>query len=268
MFNVLKKSWLTYFILVAYVGVLVWFLQIRSSGSENNYLFNWSYGLIALVSAVYSWRIASKYWGGFKSTMGKLIIFLGIGLFSQWVGLQIWTYYNVIAKVEVPYPSLADIGYFGLVPAYVLAAIMLAKVTGVRFSLRSLMGKFILLAIPIASLVAAFFMFVRNVGFEDSSPLQIFFDLAYPIGEVIPAAIALVVLLSTGGIMGGRMRPRMYLLILAFSVQFFTEYFFLYRSGQGTYINGGVVDFMYATSYAVMGLSLAALSKVEGPSNE
>lgn len=263
MFNILKKSWLTYFIIVAYLAILVWYLSIRSSGSENNYLFNWSYGLIALVSALYSWRIATKYWGGLKSTMGKLIILLGVGLFSQWIGLQIWTYYNVIAKVEVPYPSLADIGYFGLVPAYVFAALMLSKVTGVRFSLRSLRGKLIILAIPVASLAAAFFLFVRNVGFEDSTPLRIFFDLAYPIGEIIPAAIALVILLLTTNIMGGRMRPRVLMLILAFSVQFFTEYFFLYQSGQGTYINGGAADLLYATSYAVMGLSLVSLSKIE-----
>ncbi len=59
------------------------------------------------------------------------------------------------------------------------------------------------------------------------------------------------------------MRSRVFMLILAFSVQFFTEYFFLYQSGQGTYINGGVADLLYATSYAVMGLSLASLSKIE-----
>lgn len=263
MFNVLKKSWLTYFVVIAYLVILGWYFVIRSSGSENNYLFNWSYGLIALVSAIYAWRIATKYWGGLKSTMGKLIIFLGVGLFAQWVGLQIWTYYNVIAKVEVPYPSLADIGYFGLVPAYGVAALMLSKVTGVRFSLRSLSGRIVILLIPLVALAAAFFLFVRDVGFEDSSPLRIFFDLAYPIGEIIPAAIALVVLLLTGGIMGGRMRSRMFMLILAFSVQFFTEYFFLYQSGQGTYINGGTADLFYATSYAVMGLSIAALSKIE-----
>lgn len=263
MLQALKKSRLTYFIIVAYLAILAWWFVIRSNHTENNYLFNWSYGLIALTSGVYGICIAYKKWGGAKSVLGKLIIFLGIGLLAQWVGLQIWTYYNMIAKVEVPYPSWADLGYFGLVPAYVVAALCLGRVSGARFSIKSLKSKFIIVLLPVISLGASFLLFLNKVGFADSSPLKVFFDLAYPIGEIIPVTIALAVLLMTTDIMGGKMRSRLQLLVFAFGFQFITEYFFLYQSGVGTYVNGGLSDLLYATSYAIMGLTLASFSRLE-----
>jgi len=263
MFNALKKSWLTYFLLVYFVLIYAWYMVIQFTGSENNYLFNWSYGIIGLVASIYGVVIAVKKWGGFKSSLGKLLIFLSIGLFSQWIGLQIWTYYNLVAKQEVPYPSFADIGYFGLVPAYIIAALLLAKVCGARFSLRSAKGKLLVFTLPIISLSVAFFLFVRDVGFQDTTPIKLFFDLAYPIGEIIPPTIALVVLILTTGIMGGKMRSRIQLIVIAFMFQFFTEYLFLYQSGTGTYVNGGISDLCYATSYLIMGLTLASFSRID-----
>ncbi len=130
MLQAIKKSRLTLFVLIAYVAILVWWIILRMHHTDNNYLFNWSYGVIALVSSLYAFYVAKKRWGGFGSVFGKLIIFLGIGLLAQWFGLQIWTYYNLIAKVEVPYPSWADLGYFGLVPAYFVAALYLGKISG------------------------------------------------------------------------------------------------------------------------------------------
>lgn len=263
MLRALRKSWLTYFVVISYAAIFVWWLLIRSSQSENNYLFNWSYGIIALVSAVYAFHIAKVRWGGFNSAAGKLIIFLGIGLLAQWVGLQIWTYYNMIAEVEVPYPSWADAGYFGLVPAYIIAASYLGKVAGARFSVRSLKGRLIVIFLPLLSLFAAFLLFLDQIGFQDSSSLKIFFDLAYPIGEIVPVTIAVAVLLMTSRLLGGKMRGRIQFLVFAFAFQFLTEYLFLYQSGTGNYVNGGISDLMYASSYAVMGLAIASLSRIE-----
>lgn len=263
MLRALKSSWLTYFLLGYYALIYTWFMFNQFNGSENNYLFNWAYGFLGLTSAVYGITIAYKKWGGFRSSLGKLLIFLSLGLFSQWVGLQIWTYYNVVAQQEVPYPSLADIGYFGLVPMYIIAAFLLAKVAGAKFSLKSVRGKVLVVMLPIISLSAAFFLFVRDVGFEGSGPLKLFFDIGYPIGDIIPVTIALTVLLMTAGLIGGKMKSRMILIVIAFFAQFVTDYMFLYQTGVGTYVNGGIVDLMYASSYMVMGLTLASFSRID-----
>jgi hypothetical protein len=263
MIDVIKRSKFFYVLLSLYIAIYAWWMYITLSGSTGNYLFNWSYGLIAVSSAVYGYK-TSKKWGGFKSSLGRLIMFLSIGLLAQGLGLQVWTYYNMIAKTEVPYPSFADIGYFGLVPAYAYASFQLAKVCAAKVALKSIGNKAIAVIIPIAALLAAFLLFVKDVGFDTGNPIKLFFDLAYPIGEIIPFTVAIVTLiLSAKGLMGGKMHSRIWWLVFAFGLQFATEYLFLYQSGVGSYVNGGIVDLMYATSYFVMGISLISLSRVE-----
>ena len=255
------KSKYFYYLLFLYFVVLCWWLKlnyISGIGTDEAYLFNWFYGLIALSGSIYGFLFSSKFWGGWKSIVGRSMFFLSLGLLSQWLGLQVWTYYNIVIKTEVPYPSLADLGYFGLVPFYSLGAFMLALATGVKFSLSSLKGKTIAVVIPLFAFGFAFVLFLRDIGFDLTNPLKVFFDIAYPLGEIIPVSIAFVILGLSSKFLGGRMRARVYYLIFAFSFQFVTEYLFLYKAGNGTYVNGGLTDLMYASSYLIMGLGLVA----------
>jgi hypothetical protein len=43
-------------------------------------------------------------------------LFLGAGLLSWSVGQAAWTWYESVLGREVPFPSVADIGYLGLPP--------------------------------------------------------------------------------------------------------------------------------------------------------
>lgn len=259
MLAAVSKNKVSYLILGLYTVIFFWWLRLRllniTEGNEP-YLFNWSYGLIVLIGAFYSIFVVSKVWGGYKSIIGKGIIFISLGLLGQWFGLQIWTYYNVILKIEVPYPSLADIGYFALIPLYAIGALMFAHAAGAKFSLRSISGKILALLIPFAMLLIAYFLFVRNVGFDSSNIIKTFFDFAYPLGEVIPVSIAIFTLYASKKYLGGRMKSRILSLLFAFSFQFITEYAFLYAAGEGTYYNGGINDLLYATSYTIMSLGL------------
>lgn len=261
MLRSLVRSKYSYYLLFLYLVVLCWWIKlnyISGIGTGEAYLFNWFYGLIALSGSIYGLLFSSKFWGGWKSVIGRSMFFLSLGLLSQWLGLQVWTYYNVVIKIEVPYPSLADVGYFGLVPFYSLGAFMLALASGVKFSLTSLKGKIVAIVVPLCAFVFAFILFLRDIGFDLASPVKVFFDVAYPLGEIIPVTIAFVILGLSRQFLGGSMRARIHYLIFAFSFQFITEYLFLYKAGNGTYINGGLTDLMYASSYLIMGLGLVA----------
>ncbi|MBI2008161.1 hypothetical protein HYS82_00715 [Candidatus Amesbacteria bacterium] len=139
--------------------ILLWWLKIRFTGKEidvENYLFNFSYIVFNLLGGIGALIIAHRKWGGFKSAIGKGISFLGLGLLGQGFGLLIWTYYNLVLQVEIPYPSLADIGYFALIPFYTLAMVNFAKASGVKFALRTLRGKLLVVLIPLV-----LFVFIR-----------------------------------------------------------------------------------------------------------
>lgn len=266
MLAAVSKNKVSYLLLGIFALILFWWLRLRflniTEGNEP-YLFNWSYGLVPLIGALYGVFVVAKVWGGYRSIIGKGIVFISLGLLGQWFGLQIWTYYNVILKIEIPYPSLADIGYFALIPFYTLGSLMFAHAAGAKFSLRSISGKILALLIPLTMLVIAYFFFVRNVGFDSSNIIRTFFDFAYPLGEVIPVSIAIFTLFASKKYLGGKMRGRILYLIFAFSFQFITEYAFLYAVGNETYYNGGINDLLYAISYTIMSIGLISFKKYE-----
>src|SRR3989338_5801855 len=143
MFRTIFKSKLTYFILFFYALLVLWWLKIFFSGireTQENYLFGFIYAFVALIGGV-NGLLISKKWGGAKSYVGRGLIFLSLGLLGEWFGQTVWTYYNVIEKIEVPYPSIADIGYLSIIPLYALGVLSFAKATGARFKLKTMWGK-------------------------------------------------------------------------------------------------------------------------------
>ncbi|MBI4225693.1 hypothetical protein HY612_01125 [Candidatus Roizmanbacteria bacterium] len=262
MVKTILKNKLTYWILLLYLIVSSWWIKLQfiGLGTSEAYLFNWFYGLIGLSGAIYGIKISYDKWGGWKSIIGRGLILLPFGLLGQWFGLQIWTYYNVIAKVEVPYPSLADLGYFALIPAYTIGAWMFAHASGAKFSLKTRSGKLWALLIPFVALILSYALFLKDIGFDLSNPIKLFFDIGYPLGEIIPVSIALFTFTLSRNLLGGSMKSRILYLVFAFFFQFLTEYAFLYTAGAETYVNGGWNDLMYATSYTIMSLGLIAFN--------
>lgn len=259
MVKTILKHKITYWILFLYAVILIWyakFLLFGGFGTTEAYIFNWFYGLIGLSGAFYGIWISLKKWGGWKSIMGRGLILLPLGLLGQWFGVQVWAYYNIVAKVDVPYPSLADIGYFALIPAYTVGAWMFAHASGAKFSLRTKSGKIFALIIPFFALILAYALFLKDIGFDLSNPVKLFLDIGYPLGEIIPVSIALFTFTLSRNLLGGSMKSRILYLVGAFFFQFLTEYAFLYTAGAQTYVNGGWNDLMYATSYMIMSLGL------------
>lgn len=265
MFATIFKNKVSYLIIALYVIVVLWWIKLQTTGvpTEEAYLFNWSYGLIGLVGSFYCIFSVSKIWGSFRSIIGKGLLYIPAGLLGQWFGLQIWTYYNLVLKVEVPYPSLADVGYFSLIPFYTLGSFMFAKAAGAKFSLRTLHGKFLAVVIPLVMLGVAYSLFVRDIGIDMTDWIKTFLDFGYPLGEIIPVSIALFTFTLSRKLLGGKMKGRILYLVFAFSFQFVTEYTFLYSVGNGTYINGGINDLLYATSYTIMSLGLISFKSYD-----
>lgn len=255
----------TYWIIFLYLIVLVWWFKLQSSGIGTNeaYIFNWFYGLIALSGAVMGIYISINKWGGWSSMIGRSLIMLSVGLIGQWFGLQVWTYYNITAQVEIPYPSLADWGYFALIPAYSYAAWLLAQASGAKFSLKTSGGRISAFLIPLTILIISYGLFLKDIGIDVADPMKTFLDIAYPLGEIIPVSIALFTLTLSRNLLGGVMRSRVLYLVGAFFFQFLTEYVFLYRTGLDLYINGGFSDLMYATSYAIMAIGIISFKEYE-----
>lgn len=252
--------------IVYWVLLCFWWIKIRLFGQEvgtENYLFNLSYFFFNVVGGLAGLLVAHYKWGGFKSAVGRGLSFLGLGLLGQGFGLLIWTYYNLILKVEVPYPSLADIGYFSLIPFYTIAMLNFARATGVKVGIRTLSGRFQVILIPFVVFTVSYLLFVQNVGIDLSNLVKTFLDIGYPFGEALSVSLGLLTFVLSRGILGGVMKKRVVFLIFALTFQYLTEFTFLYTSGLQLYYNASFVDMMYATSYFLMSLSLISYNNID-----
>jgi hypothetical protein len=225
------------------------------------HLWGGLYQVMAYFGAVIGLYSAKK-WGGFKSILGKAIIFLSLGLLLQGFGQTVYTYFLFAKGIEAPYPSIGDIGYFGTIPFYIAGVIFLARVVGARFSFNSLKNYVIAVIIPVVALSVSYWMFLRGYEFDWSSPLTIFLDFGYPLGQAVYVSIAILVLLFSRKVLGGIMRNTIWLLLFALIVQYLSDYVFLYQNSNELWYVGGINDYMYLFSYFLMTISLIKLGVV------
>ena len=254
----LKKSLLVWFSFILFFGLSVWWVSIffrhLTSGVENN-IYTLCYPFLALLGGIIG-IITAERWGGLKSSFGKGVYFLAFGLLAQFFGQFMYAYYIYIAGIEVPYPSVGDVGYFGSVLLYIAGILLLGHVAAAHVNMKTITGKLQAFLLPAFILAASYYLFLREYVFDWSQPIKIFLDFGYPLGQALYVSFAIVVLLLTHKVLGGVMLKPMRFLIAALTVQYFCDFMFLYQVNRGTWYVGGVNDFFYALSYFLMTVAL------------
>ena len=249
-------------ILALYIAlVLFWgwiLINNLTEGTFNN-LYGTIYPLISLMGGLYGIFWVSRKWG-YKSLIGKGVFFLSLGLLAEVFGQWTWSYYVMVQQIEVPYPSIADIGYFAIVPLYSYAMYNFAKASGIKIGLRSFFGKIQILVIPIVMVGIAYFLFLKDIPLDFSDPIRTFLDLGYPGFEIIAISLAILTYSLSKNVLGGIMKPQILFIVFALVIQYITDYTFLYQVGTETYYNGGLVDLLYTTSLVIMTLAIVNLN--------
>ena len=247
----------TLFIAFSFWWVFLYFL-VSGQFTEQNLYWAASYQVVAWWAGLFG-LYSSFPWGGIKSLMGRAIVFFAIGLALQAFGQSSFSYYTTILRVDIPYPSIADAGYFGSMVFYILGIASLAQVAGVAIKLKEMGGKLIALIFPLSMLVFSYNMFLQGYEFDWSAPLRIFLDFGYPLGDAIYVSLAVLALILSRNILGGIMRLPLIFLMVALLAQYAADFNFLYQAANSTWVNGGYGDFMYLFSYFLMALSLTKI---------
>lgn len=260
--NLFRKHWTTDVALLLLVIVTIWWIILHPFTPsdvdvvvQQRYIWGSLYQLIALWGAICGIFIA-KLWGANRSVIGRAVIAFTIGLLLQNLGQTIYSYYNLVAHIQAPYPSLGDIGYFGSIFAYLYGAFLLAKASGVSVSLKSYHSKLIAILIPLLMLWASYSVFLGNYDFDWSQPLKIFLDFGYPLGQACYVSVAILTLLLSRDILGGMMRGPILAVLIALIVQYLSDFNFLFQANQGVWYVGGYGDELYALSYFLMAIAL------------
>jgi len=193
---------------ILFIALSLWWLSIYlrflTEGIENDLFTNLLilFPLFGGIAGLYY----AKLWGGLKSKFGMAIFSLSSGLLAQFIGTLLYNYYIYILGIEVPYPSIGDVFFYVSVLLYILGAYQLAKVLGVQFSSQSFINKFVAILIPFVALLGSYLILLREYDFTDSTPLLIFLDFGWQIGQVIYISIALFTLFISNNSLGGLMR--------------------------------------------------------------
>ncbi|MCW1929800.1 MAG: hypothetical protein KIH62_000620 [Candidatus Kerfeldbacteria bacterium] len=260
--------------LIGYVVVMLIFWMGMYSSSIREMEINkfWGIGIncIPLFGGLFG-LYTSKKWGGFKSIIGKSLIFLSIGLLSWSLGNWVWSYYNFFLNSDVPYPSLADIGYIFAVPMWLVGVLYLSKAIGVKYALRSKVGKFYLIFLPLVSIITSYYLlvFVARAGSLTSNTdfLKMFFDLAYPIGDILIITIAIIVYVLSFKYLGGRFKAPSLFILLGFILMFFSDFSFSYTTTLGTYYDGHANNLLFVFALFFMGFGITAFDFEEQASD-
>ena len=242
---------------------LFWFYFLVISGHNVHglgYYFQIPLAIIPLVGGIFGIKNAQK-WGGFKSVMGKSVMALSLGVFTWGIGMIFWNYYIFIERIEVPYPSLADAFFILSWPLWSYGMFELSRATGAKFGLRDKDGKLLLLLIPVFVAVISYyllFVIARGGEFDTSSGgLKFFFDLFYPIGDIVILSVTALVYSLSRKFLGGKYKPVIIILFIGFVLNYITDFTFSYTTTVETYFNGHYVDFMFSTTISILSLAMS-----------
>ncbi len=250
---------------------IFWCLLFFSGTTEGfyNYLFSFLFGLTPLIGGFAAIESA-RVWGGLKSAVGRAVFFIGFGIFLWGGGETIWSYYNFFLGVPAPYPSLADVGFAPSIFFYGLGAIYLARATGARYVLRDhWYAKGFAIIAPLIIAVLSYYMLVilARGGVlipQDEGLLKTILDIAYPVGDFVGLAIAVVV----GGLsfkyLGGRYQMDIYAILLGLGVMFVADTIFSYTTTVGTYYNADFGDLVLALGTSLLAFGVLGFYRPKG----
>jgi len=258
----IKKDCIAKIVLGVFIFFTLWWLFLTfypGYGERLHDLFAASYGLVALIGGISGLVVAAR-WGGLKSTVGSALTFFSLGLLLQEWGQIAYSYFISYMHIDVPYPSIGDVGYFGSIPLYIIGVLFLAKSMGVEITLGSFTNKLKALLIPVAILVISYFAFLQGYTVDATQPLNIFLDFGYPFGQAIYISLALVTYLLCREKLGGVMKNRILCVLVALLFQFLADYVFLYQASNETWSISGINDYMYLWAYFLMAMALRQLN--------
>lgn len=264
MIEAIRKDFRIQIAVVFFILYTLWFMFFQLPGVEDEFHYDWftvTYGAVAAWGGIWGLFIAKK-WGGFKSVIGKSIIFFSLGLLFQEIGQLLYTYYIYFLNIELPFPSIGDYFFWGTIPLYIAGIIYLSQVAGVHISLRSLAGKLQAVLIPAIILLICYGVFLQEYVFDWSNPVKIAIDLLVPIGEGVYISLAILTYTLTRGVLGGMMKGTVLFILIALFAEFMADWVFLYQASRGTWSVSGINDYMYFVAYFLMAVGLLRFDQI------
>src|SRR6266511_142605 len=208
--------------------------------------------LAALAAALVCFA-ASRRRGGvgraWTMAMRRAWRLVGLAALAMGTGDAIWMWYQV-RGIDVPCPSLADVAYLGSMPLMAAGVLSFPVAPAQRAArLRTLMDGVLIAG---CLLVISWVLVLKPVYTQFDVPLvERVIELAYPLGDITNAAIALILLARTRG----RGPAPLWLVALSMGVFAVSDTLFLYLDQTGQYGQGNLIDVGWPVAYLLLVLA-------------
>ena len=251
----LSKYYSNFLKLFILFSVFYWlFIYFLKSDDQIYFdIFGLLLGLLPIFGVILGVYIQNE-WGGFKSYVGKSIIFITISLLMWFLGQ---TTYLFLSKTlgEVPYPGLPDYFFIFIDIFYTLSMLAVMKYSGAKSQMsKSKLTYLPLLIIPIASVILnirIFFGDWSSIFSAEASGSETIFNLIYTFGSIADMAVIVITILFSFSKLGGKMRSAIYLLFVGVVFQYVGDVLYSYIEARPDFpINGNAADFVYFLSIA------------------
>ncbi len=189
--------------------------------------------LAASAAAIWCWLASRRADQGLRR--GWQLLSLGTGSWAA--GQLVWSYYEVVAGREVPFPSLADLGFltFPLLSAAGLVAWLPTAQSTHRTAAAVLDGLIIagaLITLSWATTLQA----VYQAGSQDAVALAL--SMAYPLGDVLLATLVLVAMARSVS----RQRAVLLMLGCGLGSLAMADSLYVYLTATGAYASGNAIS--------------------------
>ncbi|MFN2640350.1 MAG: ATP-binding protein [Actinomycetota bacterium] len=198
---------------------------------------------VPLSTAVACWFVARRTQGRAR----RAWTLLGAAALSWALGEAIWSFYELGLDREVPFPSLADLGYLGLIPLAVAGLLAFPSVPRrITSQARTLFDGLII----VGSLLFVSWGTVLGPTYREGagSGLEKIIGVAYPIGDV--ALLSIVLFIAARAARGHRSALGFIgagLVLLAFA-----DSGFIYQNLHETYASGSLIDPLWEIGFLLM----------------
>ncbi len=172
---------------------------------------------------------------------------------SWGLGGAAWGAYEIMLGHEVPFPSVADIGYLGLIPFAMLGFLLLAWPPERAAACRTILDG-LLIGLSLAALAWSTFL-GPVVAASSGTALQNVIGLAYPVGDIM----LLATITLAAGQRSVEHRRSLMLVAAGFGSFAVADMGFAWLTTLGTYRSGHWIDLGWTVGFVVLGAAALTL---------
>jgi diguanylate cyclase len=233
----------------AVIGAFVLFLLVGGASDRTVLVVN---NLLQTVSAVVAGLVcaAVAWWGQTRRRQGWLA--MSVALVGWGAGQAYWSWSEIVAKAETPFPSLADVGFLVFPLAAAIAVVSFQRGTSFgRARLRAVSDGLI---VATALFILSWALILGPV-FKTGGDTRFAFvvSMAYPIGDLIVMALVFLLLSRMVG-----NRGPMLILSAGLLCMVFADSAFAYLSLSGDYHTGSITDVGWVAAFLLCAVAAVA----------